>query len=431
MYGTPDPAGGPGGRGGWFKATYQIASYLSLAQVAEILAGEQSYGTFTTVAGTSEVLRERHGARVASIHETGYTTAALPGSYNPEALEKARVGLAEVAFPEVNVGSSLVSLLNTVAGNLYELRELAAVKLVDLEIPAGLLNAYPGPAIGVQGTRDMIGRDLTGALIGTIVKPSIGLPLGDLGVLVRDLARAGIDFIKDDEVNGNPPSAPLADRIKVVMPEIERAADATGKKVMYAFNISDDMDTMLRNIDLVEQARGTCVMLTVPTVGLPAVRAVRERTGLAVHGHRAGLGALARSESIGISFAVYQKFARLCGVDHLHVGGFNSKFYETNSSVLASVRAIQEPLGSLTSTLPVLSSAQSAATAEVAYKLIGSDDLLVLAGGGISGHPSGPGAGVESMRLAWEAVRSGRDVHEAAAGSDHLRQALEYFGSRT
>lgn len=427
----PDPTGGAGANGGWFKATYQIASYLPLPRVAEILAGEQSYGTFITVAGASEALRERHGARVTSIQETGYTTAVLPGSYNPEALDKARVGLAEVEFPEINVGSSLVSLLNTVAGNLYELRELAAVKLVDLEIPGPVMAAYPGPVLGVQGTRDLIGRHSAGALIGTIVKPSIGLPLDELGVLVRTLARAGIDFIKDDEVNGNPPSAPLADRIKVVMPEIERAADVTGKKVMYAFNCSDDFDTMLRNADLVDQAGGTCVMLTIPTVGLPAVRAVRERTGLAIHGHRAGFGALARSESIGMSFAVYQKLARLCGADHLHVGGVNSKFYESNSSVLASVLAIQAPLGGFVPTLPVLSSAQSAATAEAAYELIGSDDLLVLAGGGISGHPSGPAAGVESMKMAWEAVRAGRDVHEAAAGSDHLRQALEYFGSRT
>lgn len=414
---------------GYFRATYRIASYLPLRTAAEILAGEQSFGTFIPVAGESEALRARHGAEVVEVSEVGQTSEVLPGSFNPRGLEKANVGIVRIAFPEVNVGPSLPGLMNIVAGNLYELRDLAAVRLIDLEIPRSVLNAYPGPKAGIRGTRELIRAGHVGAIIGTIIKPSIGLPLSELGDLVAVLADAGIDFIKDDEINGDPPLAPLAGRIKTVMPEIERSADASGKKTMYAFNVTDDLDVMFRNVDLVERYGGTCVMVTVPTIGLPALRALREHTELPIHGHRAGFGAFGRSEMLGLSYAVYQKCARLAGADHLHVGGVNSKFFERNESVVESVRAIREPLGECSPTLPVLSSAQSAATAELTYELLGSDDVMVLAGGGISGHPYGVAAGVASMQTAWAALREGRPLSEEAAENPALRVALEQFGT--
>lgn len=412
----------------WFRASYRLASYLPLEEVAEILAGEQSCGTFTRVAGETATLKRRHGARVGSIHALGETTDVLPGSLNPENLAVAQLGIVEINFPVENVGPSLTSLLNTVAGNLFEIRALAGVKLLDVEIPDGILAAYPGPAAGIEGTRALIDRAHTGPIIGTIVKPSIGLAISDFGSLVRTLAESGIDFIKDDELNANPPFAPLAERIKVAQYEIERASDLTGKKTMYAFNISDDLDVMLRNADLVAQSGGTCVMVTIPTIGLPALRAVRERSSLPIHGHRAGFMGFGRSDALGMSYTVFQKFARMAGADHLHVGGVNSKFFETNDSVLASIRSIQEPLGGYRSTLPVLSSAQSAATAEATYKLVGSDELMVLAGGGITGHPGGVPAGVESMKEAWAAAAAGESPSGRAINSVALAEALEYFG---
>ena len=45
---------------------------------------------------------------------------------------------------------------------------------------------------------------MAGPLIGTIVKPSIGLSTEAVCKLVRDLASAGLDFIKDDELHGRP-----------------------------------------------------------------------------------------------------------------------------------------------------------------------------------------------------------------------------------
>jgi len=411
-----------------FRARYRIGSYLPLEKAAAVLAGEQSSGTFTQVPGETAELKEKHAARVAGVTPIDDLTERLPGAWNPDGAPKPRFGVVDIDFPVDNVGASLTGLLNTVAGNLFELREFAALKLIDLDVPQPVLENYPGPTAGIDGTRQRIAPEHKGAVVGTIVKPSVGLPLPELAALVRELAGAGLDFIKDDELNANPPYAPLAERVRTVMREIERAADVTGKKTMYAFNISDDIDVMLRNVELVERNGGTAVMITVPTAGLSALRAVRAATELPIHGHRSGFEAFGRSNALGIDYPVFQKLARLAGADHLHVGGVNSKFFESNESVLASIRAIQAPLGHTRSVFPVLSSGQSAATAEATYDLVGSDELMVLAGGGITGHPDGAAAGVTSLRSAWTALAAGSTPERAAVDVPELRRALDHFG---
>ena len=180
------------------------------------------------------------------------------------------------------------------------------MRLVDLELPQAFAERYPGPGFGIEGTRKLAqvyGRPL----IGTIVKPSIGLSTQELCKLVRDLASAGLDFIKDDELNADPPYAPLAERVPAVMAEIQRVADQTGKKAMYAFNITGDVEHMLRGHDLVKKHGGTCVMVSVNNVGFAALAYLRRHCELPIHGHRANFGAMARHPLFGIGFTRLSK----------------------------------------------------------------------------------------------------------------------------
>jgi len=408
-------------------ATYRIASYLPLERAAEILAGEQSSGTFVKVALDSANLTRDHAARVESVTHTDVDVVPLPGTYRPSADAALQAGVVEISFPVRNFGPSVAALLTTVAGNLFEIRELAAVKLLDVEIPEAIAARYEGPRWGVSGTRELTGN-LDETLIGTIVKPSIGLSLDQLATVVRELAEAGIDFIKDDELNSDPPYAPLEERIRVVMREINAVADRTGKRTMYAFNVTGDLAPMQRAIDSIAALGGTCAMVAIPTVGFPALAELRRNTDLVLHGHRAGFGALDRHPGLGISFTVFQKLAAMCGADHLHVGGVNSKFWESNAAVVESVAAIRATAGT-PQLLPVLSSAQTAATARSTFELLPSNDMLVLAGGGIHAHPDGAAAGVASMRDAWRAVIAGDDPAAVAEPGSPLAVALQTFGA--
>ena len=407
-------------------ATYVIETSLPLQQAAEVLAGEQSTGTFVRVARESDELRARFAAQVESIDEMPLTGASpLPGAVgDPAARRRARLRLR---FPLDNFGPSLPNLLAAVAGNLFEIKELAAIKLVDIELPIAFAERYAGPAFGVAGTRRLMGRP-DGAMIGTIVKPSIGLSPADLAELVGELAAAGVDFIKDDELQANGPTAPLAERVRAVMPVLHRHADRTGIMPMYAFNITDDIDRLEANHDLVVDAGGTCVMVCINLVGLAGLEYIRRRARVPIHGHRTMFGAISRSEQVGFSFRAWQKLARLSGADHLHTNGISNKFYESDAEVLDSIEAVRVPLLGLTPTVPVLSSGQWGGLAHATYSAVGTTDLLVLAGGGIHGHPDGSAAGVTSMREAWESAARGESPAQALEASPALRRATETFG---
>lgn len=141
-------------------ARYLIETPVEPSRAAEVLAGEQSSGTFIAVPGETYELRRRHRATVVSVRPLGEVDApSLPGGRRPPAGGSGRYQRAEVevAFPVVNVGHNLPTLLATVTGNLYELAEFSGVKLLDLHFPPSFEAAFPGPAFGIGGTRKLCG----------------------------------------------------------------------------------------------------------------------------------------------------------------------------------------------------------------------------------------------------------------------------------
>jgi ribulose-bisphosphate carboxylase large chain len=319
--------------------------------------------------------------------------------------------------------------VSAIQGNLYEFRHFSGVRLLDIELPRDFASAYPGPAFGVEGTRRLTGV-YERPVIGTIVKPSVGLTPQATGELAMQLAKAGVDFIKDDELMTNPPHSPLADRVTAVMGALKRHADRTGKLVMYGFNITDDFDAMMRHHDVVYRAGGTCVMVNLNCAGLAAVAALRRRCKVPIHGHRCGWGMHTRHPMLGIDFTAYQKLWRLAGVDHHHVNGLANKFWEDDDSVVRSIEAVRRPLLGGYDAMPVVLSGQWGGQAPDTYRRTGTVDVMYLAGGGIMSHPDGPASGVAAVRQAWEAAVAGATLDEYAGDHPELRRAIEKFGRR-
>ncbi|MFC4600967.1 ribulose-bisphosphate carboxylase large subunit family protein [Cohnella hongkongensis] len=410
-------------------AVYLAETPYSLEKAAELIAGEQSTGTFTAVPGETDALKERHAARVEAIEALEEADApSLPGAKRPQGHDgKYRRGRVTISFPLHNFGASIPNLMSAVAGNLYELQELSGLRLVDLELPDSFAGRYPGPKFGIGGTRRLAGVHGR-PILGTIVKPSVGLSPEALGKLVYELALAGMDFIKDDELNANPPYFPLELKVKTVMEAVERAADATGRKLMYAFNITGDIDELKANHDLVVRSGGTCVMVSILSVGLAGLAHLNGYSEVPIHGHRNQWGMMTRAPLLGFEFSAYQKLCRLAGADQLHVNGLNSKFYESNESVLRSIKACTTPLFGGYEAMPVVSSAQWAGTAPATYEATGSVDVMHLAGGGMLAHPDGPAAGFESMKLGWEAAVQGIPLDQYALEHPILKRAIDKYG---
>jgi ribulose-bisphosphate carboxylase large chain len=409
-------------------AEYLVETPKTLAAAAESMAGEQSTGTFTRVPGETDELRERFAARVESIEPLDPVhTPSLPGAAIPAGQTKFKRGRVRISFSLENMGPNLPVILSTVAGNLFELRYLSGLRLLDLEFPAALAANFPGPQFGIEGTRRLTGV-YDRPIIGTIVKPSIGLTPAATADLVGTLGEAGIDFVKDDELMANPPHSPLAERVKAVMHVVNELADRTGRKVMFAFNISDQLDRMLEHHDTVVAAGGSCVMVSINSVGIAAVDYLRRRASVPIHAHRNGWGMFTRHPALGMEFTAYQKLWRLAGVDQLHVNGLKNKFCEPDESVVRSIQACLAPMMGGYTVVPVVSSGQWGGQAPDTYRQTQTLDLMYLAGGGILAHPGGPAAGVMALRQAWEAAASGVELAEFAHSHRELAQSLEFYG---
>ena len=414
-----------------FRARYLVQSSVALERVAEIIAGEQSSGTFVALPGETDELRRRAAARVTAVEPLDdaphASLASAPaqrrGQHGPF-----HRGHIEIAFPLASIGGSLTTLLATVAGNLFELGEVTGLRLLDLDLPSEFAANFAGPRFGIEGTRQVAGVHGR-PMIGSIVKPSIGLTPADTAALVDALCAADIDFIKDDELNVDPDYAPFEARLAAVMPVLHRHAQRLGRMPMYAINISGGIDQMRRRHDAVLRAGGSCVMVSVNAVGMAGVEHLRSYSELPIHAHRNGWGALTRHPLLGLDFMAYQKLWRLAGVDHLHVNGLRGKFWEPDDSVIASARACLAPFSGMQPIVPVFSSGQWGGQAPDMYAALRSMDLMHLAGGGIVAHPQGPAAGVTAMRDAWQAAVEGASLESHSRTRPALRAAIDKFGA--
>jgi ribulose-bisphosphate carboxylase large chain len=408
------------------SAIYWLETGDEPGRAAEVIAGEQSSGTFVALAAETPELKARAGARVEQLDILG--TSATPSLPTPKMSGRYTSCMLKLSWPIENIGPSLTGLMATVAGNLYELRAVTGLRLLDLELPPSFAAAYPGPAFGIEGTRKLTGV-ARGPLIGTIIKPSVGLSAAETAEQVRALVAGGIDFIKDDELQADGPACPFDERVRAVMAVVNAAAERSGKKVMVAFNLTGDLDQMRRRHDLVLSEGGTCVMVCLNAVGLVGLTELRRHAQLPIHGHRAGWGYLSRSPALGFDFAPLQKIWRLAGADHLHVNGLRNKFSESDESVIAAARAVLAPVMAQAPlpAMPVFSSGQTGLQAADTYAALGCADLIHTAGGGIFGHPGGVPAGVEALRAAWDAAIEGVPLAQHARHVPALAQALDFW----
>ncbi|KAA5540869.1 ribulose-bisphosphate carboxylase large subunit family protein [Adhaeribacter rhizoryzae] len=409
------------------KATYFIETPLPVEKAAAVLAGEQSSGTFVAVPGETEELKQRFAARVEAIRPVETVSEpSIPGlNLNGGAYHRAHV---EVSWSIENFGYNLAAMISTLQGNLYELTQFTGLKLMDLEVPDSFATRFAGPRFGIAGCRQLT-QVTDRPLIGTIIKPSIGLSPAQTADLIKTLVQAGIDFIKDDELLVSSGNSPFEERVDAVMRVINAHADITGKKVMYAFNISDEIDEMLKRYEYILAAGGTSAMISLNSVGLSGVKKICDQGQLAIHGHRNGWGMLNRHPLLGIEFPAYQKIWRLAGVDQIHVNGIQNKFWESDDSVVRSIEACLKPMLGGYSILPVVSSGQWGGQAPETYRRTQTTDLLYMAGGGIMAHPDGPAGGVVALQQAWEAAVDGLTVAEAAQKYPEFGNSVKKFGS--
>jgi len=401
----PKPAAGrkrPEPRKDAVLATYQLAGEFPLADLARVVAMEETTGTWTPVPKRTGSLEEELQGEVASVDEaTGTAVVAYP------------LGIFEV--------ENLPGFLAIVAGNLFGLGSLTRARLVDLEVPAPFAKRYPGPAFGIDGVRRLVGTSKDRRPHGgTIVKPKVGLDPKATAAVAKEAALGGIDFIKDDETLTDQAFCPLDERVRLVMEALDAARDETGHRTLYSPNLTSGANEIASRLDRAKDAGANAAMVDVLTSGLDAVWELRRHAKVPIHVHRAMHGALTRSRDFGIGMLVWARLVRLVGGDQLHVGSATGKM-DHPAELEALLGALKDPWHGLKPTFPVSSGGLHPASVPDEVAAFGND-VVLQAGGGIHGHPHGTRAGAKAFRQAIAAAHAGRPL--ARESAPELRAAL-------
>lgn len=381
------------------------AEGTSMNEAAGGVAAESSVGTWTELT-TVKPYVEKLAAHVFSI----------------------KGNMIKVAYPiELFEFGNMPNILSSVAGNVFGLRALKNLRLNDINFPRQLVESFKGPKYGVEGIRKLL-RVCDRPLVGTIIKPKLGLKTFDHAKVAYEAWLGGCDIVKDDENLSSQKFNPFEERLTKTLENRDRAEEETGEKKVYLINITAETEEMLRRAELVRSHGGEYVMIDILTCGFASLQTFREQDfNLVIHAHRAGHAAFTKDPKHGISMRVIAKVARMIGVDQLHVGTVVGKMFETKEEVTENCEALMMEMNGLKTVLPVASGGLHPGLVPALIKILGKD-FVIQAGGGIHGHRDGTTAGARAMRQAVDAAIEGVKLSEYARKHNELKAALKIWG---
>jgi ribulose-bisphosphate carboxylase large chain len=329
-----------------------------------------------------------------------------------------------IAYPiELFEPGNMPNILSSVAGNVFGLEDVANLRLNDITFPTELIDSFKGPKYGIKGVRDITGVHGR-PLVGTIVKPKLGLVVKDHANVAYESWLGGCDVVKDDENLSSQEFNPFEERVTETIAARDRAESETGEKKVYLINVTAELEVMKERAQFVQDAGGRYMMIDILTTGWSSLQTMRDAGfNLIIHAHRAGHAAYTRSQVHGINMVVLARVSRLLGADQLHVGTAVGKMAETKEEVLANVEACIESMGDIKPVLPVASGGLHPGMVTKLVEYFGND-VVIQAGGGIHGHPDGTVKGAMALRQAVDAAVAGISLEEYAKTHVELGKAL-------
>jgi ribulose-bisphosphate carboxylase large chain len=375
---------------------------VSIKEAAGAVAAESSIGTWTELTTTKPYV-EKLAAHVYSLVDN----------------------VAKIAYPiELFEPGNMPNILSSISGNVFGLRTLMNLRLDDVSFPDRLVRSFKGPKYGVEGIRKLI-KVFDRPLVGTIIKPKLGLKTEDHAKVAYEAWSGGCDIVKDDENLSSQRFNPFEERLVETLEARDRAQEETGEKKVYMVNVTAETNEMLRRAELVVKHGGEYAMIDILTCGFSALQTFRKQDlRLVIHAHRAGHAAVTKNTRHGVSMRVLSKAARIIGVDQLHVGTVVGKMFETRQEVAENCEALKMPMAKFKKVLPVASGGLYPSLVPALMEFFGKD-FVIQAGGGIHGHKDGTAAGAKAMRQAVEATLKRINLKEFAKKHKELKAALE------
>lgn len=329
-------------------AFYHIRSdAASIEDRAQAIAVEQSVEMPLEAVNDSSVLDETVG-RVDRIADLG------GGRFE--------VG---IALAVSTTGLEAGQLINMLFGNSSIHDD---VTLADVEFPASLLTAFPGPGQGMKGLK---GQSAGRALTGSALKPQ-GLPPQGLAEIGQALAAGGLDFIKDDHGLADQSFAPFAARIEACAKAIRGANPQT----RYIPSVTGNLDRMRRQISIARDNGVDAFMIAPMIAGLPTLEALRrENPDMAIFAHPALAGAARIAPPLLLG-----KLFRLLGADASIFPNHGGRFGYAPQTCLDLAEAARQEWHGIPSTLPVPAGGMSTERVEEMLEFYGPNVMLLIGG---------------------------------------------------
>jgi len=394
-------------------AWYYIESKTSLDEGAKAIALGQSIGPMH-IRGKyeNEELFRRYGAKIVG--------EASKGSN----------GIVEIAFPAHNIDpetDGITQLLCTLAGGLYDIEILDKVRLLDFKIPKSWASFFPGPRFGIKGVRKILGV-YDRPLLGGIIKPKTGLSPKLIGQMCYELAVGGCDFIKEDEILGNPSFCRMEERVPIVVESLEKANKETGAKTLYAPCLTVDVKYLQEHCRKAVGLGAEALHFNIYS-GLSSYRMIAEdpEINVPLYVQRSGDMAYTKDPHHGIDFGVLCRAIRLCGGDFTHAGMLGGYIATPPDQLKRYLEILKGPFFGFKSTIPGISGGSHPGLVHVTYEHLGKD-IMFTVGGAIMGHPQGLIAGARAMRQAIDAAVAGVPIEEVTAEHKELETAIKKWG---
>lgn len=383
--------------------------------------------------------------------------------------------LVWVAYPWrlFDRGGNVQNILTYLVGNILGIKEISALKLLDVWFPSAMLEQYDGPSYTLDDMRKYLGV-YGRPILGTIIKPKMGLTSAEYAEVCYDFWVGGGDFVKNDEPQANQDFCPYDKMVRHVKEAMDKAVKKTGRKKVHSFNVSAaDFDTMIKRCELIRNSgfeRGSYAFLIDGiTAGWMAVQTLRRRyPDVFIHFHRAGHGGYTRPENpIGFSVLVLSKFARLAGASGIHTGTagvgkmkgspeedvvaahnilhFKDKghFFEQNWATIPekdrdAIKMVSKDLAhhlilkddswrGMKKCCPIISGGLNPTSLKPFIEIMGNVDFITTMGAGVHAHPKGTVAGATALVQACEAYKKKIDIKKYAKTHKELREAIKFF----
>jgi len=310
-------------------------------------------------------------------------------------LSQKKSGEVSIAFPLDNINleeDGISQILCHIAGGQVDIEEIVKCHILDISLPDKVESDFSlAPAYGIDGFR-RFNNVIDKPFFGGIIKPKVGMSPEVLLEAVKEMVYGGVNFIKEDELLGNPSHCPFEERVPLISSWLkENAPD-----VIYCFCINGDSPYALERANFVANNGGNGIHINVWS-GLGVYRAIRKQNpNLWIHFQKSGDKFFTDKRApFHIYWPVICKIAGWSGVDSIHAGMIGGYMNQDDDEIRDTLKVLWHY-----NIVPALSCGMHPGLVDYINESIHSVDWMANVGGAMHGHPMGTRAGGLAMKQA-------------------------------